>query len=53
MKLIPVLQAMVQESLKITQKLISTIEGHTDSVGSKTTNQRLSERRANAVMSII
>jgi outer membrane protein OmpA-like peptidoglycan-associated protein len=26
-----------------------TIEGHTDSVGSKATNQKLSERRANAV----
>ena len=26
-----------------------TIEGHTDSVGSKSTNQKLSEQRANAV----
>ena len=26
-----------------------TIEGHTDSVGSKTTNQKLSDSRANAV----
>jgi len=30
-----------------------TIEGHTDSVGSKTLNQRLSDSRANAVMGFL
>ena len=47
-KLMEVLQAMVA-IFKEYPKLISAIEGHTDSVGSKATNQALSERRANAV----
>ncbi|MGS2725805.1 OmpA family protein [Psychroserpens sp. BH13MA-6] len=43
-----VLQAMVAIFKEYPQADFS-IEGHTDSVGSKTTNQLLSERRANAV----
>ena len=46
---IPVLQA-ITGILKDYPKANFTIEGHTDSVGSKTTNQRLSDSRANAVM---
>lgn len=43
-----VLQAMVV-IFKEYPRANFTIEGHTDSVGSKATNQKLSERRANAV----
>ncbi len=43
-----VLQAMVA-IFKQYPKADFAIEGHTDSVGSKSSNQRLSERRANAV----
>ena len=45
----PTLQA-IAAILKDYPKANFRIEGHTDSVGSKTTNQRLSEKRANAVM---
>ncbi|MDX1277319.1 OmpA family protein [Oceanihabitans sediminis] len=44
----PVLQA-ITAILKDYPESNFTIEGHTDSVGSKNTNQLLSERRANAV----
>ena len=45
----PVLQA-ITAILKEYPKANFTIEGHTDSDGSKTSNQLLSEKRANAVM---
>ena len=45
----PTLQA-IAAILKEYPKANFTIEGHTDSVGSKSSNQLLSERRANAVM---
>jgi len=48
----PVLQA-ITAILKEYPKANFTIEGHTDSVGSKTLNQKLSDARANAVMAYL
>ncbi|MBT8304833.1 MAG: OmpA family protein [Bacteroidia bacterium] len=48
----PVLQA-ITAILKEYPKANFTIEGHTDSVGSKALNQRLSDSRANAVMAYL
>jgi len=49
---IPVLQA-ITAILKEYPRANFTIEGHTDSVGSKTLNQTLSDARANAVMAYL
>jgi outer membrane protein OmpA-like peptidoglycan-associated protein len=48
----PVLQA-ITAILKEYPNSNFTIEGHTDSVGSKSLNQRLSDSRANAVMAYL
>lgn len=48
----PVLEA-ITAILKEYPKANFTIEGHTDSVGSKTLNQKLSDARANAVMAYL
>ncbi len=48
----PVLQA-ITAILKEYPESNFTIEGHTDSVGSKSLNQRLSDSRANAVMAYL
>lgn len=49
---LPVLEA-ITAILKEYPEADFTIEGHTDSVGSKTLNQRLSDDRANAVMAYL
>lgn len=49
---VPVLQS-ITAILKEYPEANFTIEGHTDSVGSKTSNQTLSDARANAVMAFL
>jgi outer membrane protein OmpA-like peptidoglycan-associated protein len=39
----------IAEQLRLNDKLLITVEGHTDSTGSEELNQQLSEKRANAV----
>ncbi|MOA43712.1 Outer membrane porin F precursor [compost metagenome] len=43
----------VADFMRAYPKTVTTVEGHTDSVGPDGYNQRLSERRANAVREVL